>query len=330
MRLPSSILVFISLLAAIVCVASSPVDEDVRNVIREFARKAEAGDPEALYQMAMLHERGYDSIPRDSVRARNLLERSAELGSLKAGNLLGYELIKQGDISGLNWIEKAAMAGDAKAQSNIGFLLLNSDIVERDPAKAAYWLERAAAGGVAAASSMLGDLYRDGDGVAQDSLQAESHYYAALDAGLVDAAYKLVDMMGSEWQELPDSAQYQKALYLYNHRAPDAALPIFIRLSDIATDKEVKGKSLAIIGDAHTRGAGVSYSHEKSLEYYYKAAEEGDPSAAFVIGELLEIFPDSLQSFTPNKEEESPQYWYDRAAAGGVHSAEEATRRIRN
>ena len=251
--------------------------DDVRDIIRNFAVRADSGDADALYQLALLHERGYDSIPRDSIRAMQLLAESAGRGSLKAQNLLGYNLLNKGDRSGLQWIEKAALAGDAKAQGNIGFLLLNSDIVERDPSKAAYWLERAAAGGVATASSMLGDLYRYGDGVMKDTLQAEAHYYAALDAGLADAAYKLADMMAEKWNNLPDSVMYGKALYLYTHRAPDIAIPIFSRLGEASVDNVIKGKSLSMLGDAYTRALGVDYSHDKSLEYYLKAALEGDP-----------------------------------------------------
>lgn len=306
---------------------SAPCDSP-RPIIRELAAKADSGDAEALYQMALLHDRGFDSIPRDSILSLSLLRRSADKGNLKAQNLLGYKLMQSGDSSGLEWIEKAAIAGDPKAQGNIGYLLLNSKIVERDPRKASYWLERAANAGIATASSMLGDLYKTGEGVARDTLQAETRYCAAIDAGLADAAYKLADMLGEKWKTLPDSIQYGKAVYLYTHRAPDAALPIFRRLGDNAADKSVKGKSLAMIGDAYTRGAGVAYDHDKSLEYYFRAASVGDPSAAFVIGELLEIFPDSLNGLTSDKDMHQAEYWYSLAASQGVATAESATLRL--
>lgn len=326
-------------LAGLAGLAVAPIlaHTDPREVIREVAERADKGDAPALYQLALLHEQGYDSIPQDTVRAMHLLRLSAEGGDLKAQNYLGYKLLQRGDATGLNWLEKAAIAGDAKAQGNIGYLLLNSDLVEHDPQKAAYWLERAATGGVATASSMLGDLYRDGNGVAQDSLQAEAHYEAAIDAGLTDAAYKLVDLRGKEWENLPDSIRYSKALYLYTHRTPELALPIFRSIAGIDEQNPQRqstalmAKSLAMLGDAYTRGLGVVYSHEKSLEYYLAAAIEGDPSAAFVISELLEIFPDALNDYLPEDatpESTSPSYWREKAEAGGINSAEEAHQRL--
>ena len=287
---------------------------------------------DSLYIESLKYDHGFDSIARDSVRAAQLLRESAEAGSLKAQNLLGYNLIQEGDADGLKWIEAAAMAGDPKAQGNLGYLLLNSPLVKNEPEKAAYWLERASAGGVATATSMLGDLFRDGRGVARDSLQAEALYTAALDAGLSDAGYKLADMMERKWATLPDSVQYEKGIYLYTHRVPDAALPIFRRLSDEAEEGVIRGKSLAILGDAYTRAMGVAYNHKQSLGYYLLAAIEGDPSAAFVIGELLEIFPDGLEDLPGHRilppEAFVADYWYDKASSGGVNSAEEATRRL--
>lgn len=182
--------------------------EEVRQMVREVADKAEAGDPAAMYQLGVICERGFDSIPRDSLRAMRLYEAAAEAGDLEAQNYLGFYLIsnqrRAADARrGLEWLERAAIGGDRKAQSNIGFLLLGGKGVEQDYEKAAYWLERASAAGLPAASSMLGDLYRDGKGVARDSLQAAAHYYAAFDAGLTDAAYKLESLLGSEWAVLP-------------------------------------------------------------------------------------------------------------------------------
>lgn len=354
------------MVAALAATISGEEVSPMRLTVREIAGRAATGDPEALYKLAMIHEQGFDSIPQDTVASLALYRLSAEGGNLEAQNYLGYKLLSQGDSEGLKWLEHAAIAGDSKAQANIGYLLLNSDLVENDDAKAAYWLERAASGGVATASSMLGDLYRDGRGVASDSLQAEAHYMAAIDAGLTDAAYKLVEMRGKEWESLPDSVRYAKAIYLYTHRAPQLAVPIFRSIAgiepesqiaettfgEVDSDGEVKdavvvkdaghageisdgtrwvAKSLAMLGDAYTRSMGVAYSYDKSLEYYLAAAIEGDPSAAFVISELLEIFPDALSEYLPEDAPlgaETSGYWLQKAADGGVATAEAAHRRL--
>lgn len=330
--------------------------EDARRAVREIALRADSGEPEAIYQLGSIYERGFDSIPKDSLKAIELYRLAADGGSLKAQNYLGYYLIKNGSgkdaAEGLGWLEKAAMAGDSKAQSNIGFLLLGGNGVEQDYEKAAYWLERAAAGGVPAASSMLGDLYKDGLGVARDSLQAEAHYYAALDAGLADAAYKLEAMLAEKWSGMKPEEQLQTALHFYTHRAPDVAIPILMRLaledgydspstsdtrnSDVRGD--VRAKAEALLGDAYTRALGVGYDYNKSTRYYLMAALDGNPSAAFVISELLEIFPDAINDILQERSIgdpagdpdrlNDPYYWREKAAQGGVLSAEEAMRAL--
>lgn len=304
--------------------------------VEDLEQQAAAGNPEALYGLSTLFERGYDSIPANPARADSLLRAAAEAGHLPAQNYLGYTLISEGKgEEGLQWLERAAMAGDPKAQSNLGFLLLDdggandglrSGIVA-DNEKAAFWLQRAAAAGAATASSMLGDLYRDGRGVAQDSLQAAACYYAAIDMGLADAAYKLVALEADRWDAESPERQLNHALYLYTHRAPDLAIPIFQRLSE-GESLLTSAAAYALLGDAYTRALGAGYDHEQSLLNYWRAAELGNAPAQFVIAELLEIFPDALDRLTSDPP--TAQQLREAAAAAGITSAEEATTRLMN
>lgn len=334
------LLIFPLLIAAILCSSFRP-SQGAADAMRLLEERVDSGDPEAFYRMALVYENGFDSIPRDSAKFITLLTESADRGWLPAQNYLGYLLIKGGHgQEGLRWLERAAITGDAKAQSNLGFLLLDDSEASRnlhsgivaDNEKAAFWLERAAAGGVATASSMLGDLYRDGRGVAQDSTQAAACYYAAIDAGLADAAYKLEAMERGKWELLPPADQLQLGLYLYTHRAPDLAIPIFSRLGESPgvspVTIDIKGASLALLGDAYTRALGVAYDHDKSLEYYHRASQLGNAPAQFVISELLEIFPDALDSLDPNPP--TALQLREEAAKAGVTSAEEATIRLMN
>lgn len=300
--------------------------EERAEALRDVRARADSGDSEALYHLSQLYERGYDSIPRDSLRADSLLARSAEAGYLPAQNYLGYSLIRSGHPDeGLRWLEQAAIAGDPKAQSNIGYMLLEGRQVEEDAGKAAFWLRRAADAGVAAAASMLGDLYRDGRGVPRDSLAAAALYRSAIDAGLVDAAFKLEALEGERWLSLTPQEQLQVALYLYPARAPQVAIPILERLASCSedADPDVRARALALLGDAYTRALGVEYDHDLSLRYFWESAEAGYAPAEFVVAELLEIFPDALSALTaapPSAEELRAA-----AAQAGVTSAAEAT-----
>ncbi len=300
--------------------------EEVHEAVREVAARADTLNPsrdaEALYQLALLHERGYDTIPQDSARALRLMRLAAEGGYLPAQNYLGYLLINsQSPEDGLHWLERAAIAGDLKAQSNIGFLLLEGDLVKRDDEKALFWLSRAAAGGMPQAASMLGDLYRDGRGVAQDSTLAAANYMAAYEHGLADAAYKLEEMMSCQWSAMPDDMKLTTARYLYNRTAPDVAIPL---LRQLAENGNAEG--LALLGDAYTRARGVAYDHDRAVECYFKAAQAGNPSAQFIIAEMLEIFPDALSAYG----DFSAADFREAARQAGVTTAEEASRRLLN
>ena len=321
------ILLILPLLALVGAMASpyrSP--EEKAEVLRKVRLRADSGDPEALYHLSQLYERGYDSIPGDSLLADSLLQRSAAAGYLPAQNYLGYQRIRAGKPDeGLQWLERAAIAGDPKAQSNIGYLLLEGKQVQPDDEKAAFWLRRASDAGVAAASSMLGDLYRDGRGVPQDSTEAAALYRAALDAGLTVAAYKLQALEAERWMTLSAPEQLDVALYLYPARAPQVAIPLLERLASGNDDipAPFRARALALLGDACTRALGVAYDHDRSLRYYWESARLGYAPAQFVVSELLEIFPDALDPLTslpPTADE-----LRSAAAIGGVTTAAEAT-----
>lgn len=333
-----------------------------REAVRQVAEGAARGDAESLYQLSMLYAMGYDSIPRDTVRSLDLLIESARAGSVKGANLLGYKLIRGEGMerdfrAGMAWIERAARAGDPMAQSNIGYFLLQADSAYYDPAAAVVWLEKAAAGGVPEARSMLGDIYLEGIGVAPDTLRAEQEYREAYTLGLRDAAYKLAALYESIGADRSDSQSLEDGLFFYSGTAPQLGVAIFRRLAEATStdsvalagaEAAVDGRSLpcgsvadderalrahakALLGDAYTRGRGVGYDHSLSTRYYFEAACEGDPSAQFVIGELLDIFPDSLDSLlddTLPSDAATAPYWYERAASAGVRDAAEAMRRL--
>lgn len=325
--------------------SQSPAELQRRHAaVKAVAERAAHGDSEALYQLSTLHERGYDTIPRDTLRAIALLRQSAEGGYAPAQNILGYKLIRgEGMIAnaeeGMEWIEKAAEAGDPKALSNIGYLLLHGEGVPRDEVKAACWLEKAAEEGINSARSMLGDLYRDGAGVAQDSIKAESLYRLAFDNGLTDAAYKLYDITKSEVDSMPAAGQIREGLYYFNRTAPSIGVRIFRQLADSVPTGDhgltprLKAMAKALMGDAYSRGRGIEYDYNLSMEYYLEAARQGNPSAEFIIGEILEIFPDALNEFLRPDDPigfSSAAYWFDQASAAGVRDAAEANRRLHN
>lgn len=232
--------------------------------------------------------------------------------------------------SALFWIERAAESGDAKGAANLGWLLAEGKDVVRDYAHARYWLAKAAEAGLPSGQSQLADLYRLGLGGAADTVMAARLYTEAIDGGFPDAAVPLKEMMLEKWKALPrDSAMAIGKSYY--RRAPGIGAAIFRELADNG-DAEAS----ALMGDAYSRAQGVDYDYEKSLLYFLKAALGGNHPAQFVIGELLDIFPDILSEswaldilsqYDVNTSDcMSSSFWYDKAEKGGVPNAETAAR----
>lgn len=304
---------------------------DVHREVVKLSERAAAGDAEAIYTLATLHDRGFDTIPVDSLLSTQLYLQAAEAGYIPAMNYLGYRLLS-GEVEaigrdvekGMEWLEKAAEAGDPKALSNIGWLLMEGKYVEKDYVKAAYWLSRASRQGLSVAQSMLGDLYRDGKGVPVDTAAADSLYHLAFESGLSDAAYKIEALSQARYDTLSAEELLREGRYFYLRSAPSLGVKLFYRAADMGS-----ADAFALLGDAYTRAIGVPYDHSLSLHYYVKGAMAGNPSAQFVVGELLEIFPDALLDLEFSDGEmpsDSPVYWFEKAAEGGVTDAETATR----
>ena len=259
------------------------------------------------------------------------LRERAEAGDPEAMNYLGYSLISGVDSTtvdlaeGLKWLSRAAAAGSLKAASNLGWLLIDGSAVEQDLEKGVSWIRKAAEGGLPVAQSILGDLYLEGKGLDKDSVAADSLYRQAFERGVRDAGYKLYEMNGKRYAALPADQMVEEGLYFYLKGLPSEGVKLFY----MAADKG-NSRAMALLGDAYTRGMGVPYDYDLSLSYYTKAAQGGDPSAQFVMGELLDIFPDALNKLDPEEFPDLPKegasYWYDKAAQAGITDADSAYR----
>lgn len=368
--LRSAVLLFASLISVpfFLTIAAGMTDSEdgapsrTRLALRQLVARADSGDAKALYDLATLHDVGYDSIPVDSARSTELYLRSAEEGYAPAQNYIGFRFYKGESVErdvkkGLEWMERAAIQGDPKAANNLGWLLLEGEGLTHDAAKAAFWLKRAADAGLPAGQAQYADLLRTGQGVPTDTLKADSLYRLAIEGGLRDAEAKLLSMQRERWRTLSPKEALSLGMYHYAHRAPAIGLTLFgqiekqtdsipancapsdidsISIHNSTTGEDslrmVRAHALALLGDAYTRALGVSYDHDLALRYFTEAALLGNPSAQFIIGELLEIFPDTFEDVTlpPGIDLKSlPKdagWWFDRAAEAGVTDATQANR----
>lgn len=298
--------------------ASASTDENFfrskehHDPVESILKRAADGDAEALYQLATLYDRGYDTIPVDSAISTGLYRLSAEKGFPRAMNYLGFkyyngDYVARNIDSALYWIRKSADAGDITAAGNLGYLLTQSDDIPHDYKEALFWLGKAAESGLPSAFTQLGDLYRTGMGCVPDTVKAIALYEKGIKAGAPDSDIRLIHMMRKKWESLP----------------PDTAI--------------VNPRHYGILGYAYSRGLGVEYNHQKSLENFLKGALLGDPSSEFILGETLEIFPDILNTEEnretirfwninelPAGEIDNPLFWYEKAAAKGIKDSDAA------
>ena len=284
----------------------------------DLRRRASAGDPKALFDLGTLYERGYADIRRDREAADSLYLKSAQAGYAPAQNLVGF-MYYRGDgfrrdpHKALEWIEKAAQS-DPKAWNNLGWLLMEGEGVEHDFQKAAYWLEKAADAGLPVAMSQLADLYRTGRGVESDTVKARCLYEKAITGGFADAEPRLLAMDYTRFRSMCGG----EALLTGKRYRDMGAVQIAVTLFEISSEMG-EPEAFTRLGDAYSRGEGVEYDHSRALGCYLRGARLGDREAMYVLGDLLEMFPDTLDGISgevnppPAREEKSAVYWREKA-----------------
>ena len=215
----------------------------------------------------------------------------------------GNDSIPKDESKSMTLYLKAAAADYAPAMNYVGFRYYTGAGVKHDVDSALFWIRKAALTGDITAAANLGYLLTEGDSVTHDDTEALDWLAIAADGGVPQAQIELVGL----------------------------------------ASKMSSPKAYALLGEAYSKGMGVPYDHQKAVENYKKAADAGNPSAQFIIAELLDFFPDSLEfkeitqeSGNKNggneeieKEEassltETADYWYEKAARAGVTDSESA------
>lgn len=138
--------------------------------------KAEAGDPVAMFGLAILYESGKD-VPIDRVEAAKWYLRSAEAGFAEAQNSIGsmYQAgqgVEKDFKKAREWYEKAASQGHIEGTHNLAFMYDEGLGVEEDNRKAIELYVKAAEGGFVKSMLNLGITYAVGDGVPTNYIEA--------------------------------------------------------------------------------------------------------------------------------------------------------------
>ncbi|WP_449066198.1 tetratricopeptide repeat protein [Planomonospora algeriensis] len=138
------------------------VPQDFEKAVSLFQAAAAAGDPEAMYNLAMLHLRGKVAERMSSDEVMALLRSAAACGIKEANARLG------------DWFSA----------------------LDRDE-EALRWYLAAAEGGHAGAMFAVGIRYRDGIGAGRDAVQAVRWFLKMLDVGNGDGVHEAIELARS-------------------------------------------------------------------------------------------------------------------------------------
>ena len=132
---------------------------DRNEIIEKCVEAAHRGDPDAQFQLGVLHCTGV-GVPQDLTAATR-------------------------------WYRQAAEQGHGYAAHNLAAMLLNGSGTEPDAAEGFHWSTRAAEAGIPEAQLMLGNLYAGGWGTAADPARAREWFAKAAAQGNATAAARL-------------------------------------------------------------------------------------------------------------------------------------------
>lgn len=125
-----------------------------------WAPLAEAGKPQAQFNLALLYSNGLGVVRAPQI-AQRWFQAAAEQGNVQAQYNLAL-MLQTGDgiesdiAAARGWYEKAARRGLAAAQNNLGLMYLEGQGMPRDRARAVRWLARAAGESLEARNNLQG------------------------------------------------------------------------------------------------------------------------------------------------------------------------------
>jgi len=227
--------------------------------------RAERGDAQAQYELAMMYLRG-EGVPKDVGTAQKWIRSAAKQGLAKADSVLGswclYGVgLPQNDSEAFQLYRSAAEKGDAAGEYGVGYMYRNGRGAAKNIDEANDWTRKSAEHGYAIAQSELGYMYSKGQGVPQDYSKSAYWYRKAAEQGLAKAqsaiGYLEIYGYGIQRNRIEANIWFHKAAAQGDAYAKDTLSLIWLGMSgfDLAiVGVQLLSGTMLLAGDFMSRG----------------------------------------------------------------------------
>jgi eukaryotic-like serine/threonine-protein kinase len=254
-------------------IPSTSTPTSLANVIQAANR----GDAEAENELGYMYLTGASGLPRDETKALSWFQKAAAQNFAKAevnlGDMYFYGLgsLDKSYLEALSWYLKAAEQKNAGAEFRLGSMFEQGFGTKVDPQQAVDYYRSAADQGYPDAENVLGYLYATGgDGLQKDDKQAVEWYRKAAEQGFRKAQKNLGDMY---FRGLGVPAVDQKGAMQWYKKAADQGDPA----------------AQFMLGYMYEKGLGTDQNNDTALDYYRKAAGNGNVDAQRAVDRLSAV-----------------------------------------
>lgn len=223
---------------------------DDAEAVRLWLPHAEAGDPDAQFNLAQAYRLGR-GVPADPARAVELYRRAAVQGHVAAAANYGIMLYAEGEQArAMPLLVRAADAGDARARYVVGLAHFNGDLLPRDWPRAYALVMLAADAGLHPAKSAMSRM--------EAHLQpAQMEEGRALAVFMASSAAAGEAQAGGIASELPVSRTVAQAAALPSDNPPADAVPaspVLLQLGAFAGPDNAEGLRARLEREPSLRG----------------------------------------------------------------------------
>jgi TPR repeat protein len=173
------------------------IEGNYTTAVKDLQPLVEQGEPRAEFLLGHMYYRG-QGVPKDPIKAEQLLLLSAKHGFAKAQSYIGFLYVLKGDEAHLKqallWFQNSAAQGDREGENLLGFMYEMGKAVPRNYQKAVHWYQIAANQGDSWGQYNLGYMYLHGFGVNKNVTTAAALYQKSAQQGFRIAQLRLGEL----------------------------------------------------------------------------------------------------------------------------------------